>query len=483
MLQAFTSKRHADNISLLTFVNYASLTLRYAYLNADRTRGIPADRVYIDEIQDILTDNIPVIEECASHGREDIRMFVYSGTPKTMDNSIEYIWGTFSTKNEWVVPCRVTLSVGEGDAAKAATRKYWNILDKDCIGKNGLVCKKTGNAIYANDEEAQWVATRPGVRDNEELEHYESYRIPQLMVPWNCNETSWGALLNKRETYSDAKFHNEVLGFSYDSGDRPLTTECLIQNSDHHCDLMGKSPTEARDWMKRHGADNLFVGLDWGTGEKSYTVMTVGGYCTVQGVEKFTIGWMKRFTGQYLDPQRLLEAVIELIHIFRPAYAGFDYGGGFDKNDTIIKEFGPVRILKYQSLGFNSAASNRPIITHDGNKRRYMLDRTGVMARIFNAIRKGHFRFPRWETWEDPHARDMLCIFSEYSDATRSIKYDKPRDQTDDTFHSMMYCFLSSLKVNPRMDIMEPENSPFNHLLHEEDRMEGNEYYDDDGWL
>src|SRR6185369_4131171 len=67
-------------------------------------RGIPADFILIDEFQDILLENIPVIEECASHSEH--KLFCYSGTPKSMDNAIEYYFSRFSTQNEWVVPCR-----------------------------------------------------------------------------------------------------------------------------------------------------------------------------------------------------------------------------------------------------------------------------------------------------------------------------------------------------------------------------------------
>ena len=90
--------------------------MRYAFLNADRVRGIPADMVCIDEIQDVLTDNIPVIEECVSHS--SFKYKLYAGTPKSLDNTLESLWVEDSTQNEWVVPCD---SCGGGDY------RHWNI--------------------------------------------------------------------------------------------------------------------------------------------------------------------------------------------------------------------------------------------------------------------------------------------------------------------------------------------------------------------
>lgn len=102
-LKNWTTTKLSDNVFLKKFINRSQITLRYAYLNADRCRGIPADVICLDELQDLLTDNIPVIEQCASHSH--LKIFMYSGTPKSLDNTIEYYWTQYSTQNEWAVPC------------------------------------------------------------------------------------------------------------------------------------------------------------------------------------------------------------------------------------------------------------------------------------------------------------------------------------------------------------------------------------------
>lgn len=227
-LKAFTNSRLTSNIFEKSFVNHSKLTLRFAYLNADRTRGVPADGISIDELQDILLDNIPVIEECASHSEWGI--FTYSGTPKSLDNAIEYYWSKLSTQNEWAVPCR------HHGTPNDPSSWHWNVLQEQHIGRQGPICERCGNRLDPDDEDAQWACHNPSVRpqdpddeDESKKIFFEGFRIPQLMVPWVISQ--WAKLLYKYEHYPRARFYNEVLGRSFDSGTRPLTQHDVLQNS------------------------------------------------------------------------------------------------------------------------------------------------------------------------------------------------------------------------------------------------------------
>jgi len=62
----------------------------FAFLNPDRVRGVSADRVGIDEIQDLDITFLPIIRECMSASDLAIRQF--TGTPKTLDNTLESLW-------------------------------------------------------------------------------------------------------------------------------------------------------------------------------------------------------------------------------------------------------------------------------------------------------------------------------------------------------------------------------------------------------
>ena len=437
-LKNWTTTKLSDSVFLKKFINHSQITLRYAYLNADRVRGIPADVICLDEIQDLLTDNIPVIEECASHSH--LKLFMYSGTPKSLDNTIEFYWTNQSTQNEWVVPChRHAIQVGNS----RVVNKYWNILSEDNIGKKSLVCDKCHKPISSIDEASHWTSLNPGILKSDKIKNpFEGYRIPQLMVPW----ITMDQIIQKQHTYSRAKFYNEVLGLSYDSGTRPLTRQDIIDNCHDKILLTPEFQESIRKYVGQ--AYPVYAGIDWGTGENTFTVLSLGAY---MGDGKFTIFYVHRFEGRETEPQVQIEAISRLVETYKIQLIGCDYGGGFWPNDELTRRFGFQRVIKYQY-----SQPSTKVSWQDGHKR-FLVHRTEVMSDVFNAIkRRDVFRFPNWEQFQMPFASDMLNIFSEYSEQLRQNVYKKSPSCTDDTFHSILLCFLASMIRNPRPDVIAP---------------------------
>lgn len=416
VLKAWTTSKLSDNVFLKKFINRSQITLRYAYHNADRTRGIPADLILIDEVQDIITDNIPVIEECASHS--PFKYFIYSGTPKSLDNAIEHYWLAESTQNEWVVPCE------RHGTPNDPSSWHWNVLGEDNISQIGLVCEKCKNLLDGAHPAAQWVCMNPGVRQKL-AEPYEGFRIPQLMVPW----LKWSEIYDKYLRYPRQKFYNEVLGLSFDSGTRPLTRQDVIDNCKPGV-LM--SPDYLRMLHARFGHTSpIFAGIDWGTGEGSFTLLTLGTY--IDGL--FTIFYAHRFEGQESEPMVQLDLIEQILKSWNVMLVGCDYGGGFDRNDALTRKFGS-KIIKYQ---YSTPGQK---VKWEDQLKRFLVHRTEVMSDIFNAIkRKNVFAFPDFQVWEDPFAKDMLSIFAEYNEQQRQIQYKRvpaPR-----TTRSTPYCSAS----------------------------------------
>lgn len=431
VLRSYAANAVSMNILEKQFVNRAKITLRYAFLNADRTRGIPAWLLALDELQDILADNIPVIEQCTSHAPEKFKRFIYAGTPKGLDNPIEYYRSgvskdgrPMSTQGEWVVPC---------ERHGGETGMHWNVLGERNIGRKGLICEKCGELINPMNEKSQWANMISGGI-------FESYRIPQLMVPWR----PWEEILLDYGRYSRDKFYNEVLGISYDSGNRPLT---MGQVKDACNPSITMHPKVLEDLRKTLLSREVFAGIDWGTGENSYTVMTLGYYHE----EKFRIFWIHRFTGEDVDPQVQGQKIVSIIRAFNCRIVATDYGGGFDRNNVLVREIGPARLQKFQYQG-----RVRKKVFRDDKLQRWMIHRAEVMSDIFAAIKRNQFEFPRWEEFREPYAQDMLNIFSEYNETLRMIQYNHRPDRPDDSFHSIVYCFLGSMIVRPRPDIIAP---------------------------
>lgn len=430
VIKAWFPERLTDNVFEKMSINRSKITLRYAFLNADRVRGLSGDMIEIDEFQDIILDNIPVIEESASHS--PFKFFSYSGTPKSLDNPMQYYWDTYSTQNEWAVPCEAH------GTPKNPGSWHWNILGEKNIGVNYLICDRCGRQINPLHPRAQWVQTG---KPDERYETFEGYRIPQLMVPW----IEWSNIITKHKQYPRAKFFNEVLGQSFDSGQRPLTREDVVDNCDSKMKL---TPDYVKELQQRLLSSHIYAGIDWGQDStNSYTVIALGAY--IDGF--FRIFFLHRFTGPESEPKVQIEKIKRIIKSFNVRRAGADYGGGFWPNDELLRTYGSRRILRYQY------SSPRTFVKWDERLGRFLVHKSEVMSAIFNAIkRRSVFRFPRWKDFSTPYATDMLAIFSEYNEKSRMTEYKKSPNTTDDTMHAIVLCMLASMIDNPRPDILVP---------------------------
>src|SRR5690606_26410582 len=193
---------------------------------------------------------------------------------------------------------------------------------------------------------------------------------------------------------------------------------------------------------------NGCISYQGNSGENSYSVLSLGTYIG----NKFRIFYVHRFTGEETEPETQLERIVDICRAFNVRLIGADYGGGFHPNSHLLKRFGPERVQKYQYVArLNTKLRWEPRLL------RWVCHRTEVMSAVFNAIKTGKvLEFPRWEEFKDPYAQDMLNIHSEYNEKLRMIQYDHAPGRTDDTFHSILYCFLVSMLIRPRPDIISP---------------------------
>jgi len=433
MLRAYTPPGMNQAVFFKKLINYSQIRLRYAYLTADRVRGIPADQIIIDEIQDILIDNIPIIEQCAFHS--SYKLFMYSGTPKSMDNTIEFYWNDFSTQNEWVVPCE------RHGTPKNKSSWHWNVLAIKNIGKTGLICDKCGEPISAQHPDAKWASMNPVRANNEDKVTFDGYRIPQIMVPW----VDWDEVVEALEQYPRAQFMNEKLGMSYDSGIRPITKAQLQKCCKEDIRL-----TDIETFKELAKGRQIFAGIDWGPGEHaSYTTIALGGYL---GTGNLTVFYIHRFTGPDLEPERQIDLICQMIAQLDIRLVGTDYGGGFYPNDQLIRRFGPTKIHKYQ---YNPRQKKK--VYWEPSLGRWMAHRTEVMTAVFTSLKKQKIDLPCWDDIADPYGADIMNIFTEYNERLRMNEYKKPPGKTDDAFHAILLMTLVSMLEVPRPDIITPE--------------------------
>jgi hypothetical protein len=199
----------------------------------------------------------------------------------------------------------------------------------------------------------------------------------------------------------------------------------------------------------------MFAGIDWlgGSGTDSNTVLTLGAYLPFDP-NMFTMFYYHQFVGAEADPKEQFRVICELIDEFGVQHVGVDYGGGHWPNDELIRRYGPERIHRYQYSG-----NVKYKIKFDPKLGipRHLCHRTEIMSDIFNAIkRRDVFRFPRVEEFMEPFGQEYLNIFSEYRESMRMNIYKKTPGQTDDSFHSHLYCFWASMFYRKRPDVILP---------------------------
>ena len=400
-----------DQVFNKTFSNGSVINMGSAFQDADSMRGVSSDRLILDEVQDLLTESVRVLEQTAS--ASPYRYFLYSGTPKSTSHSIESYWRR-STQNVWAVRCEHCT--------------YWNVpLGEQNLRPHGLSCSNCEGLI--DSEVGEWVCSFPDAE-------WEGWHVSQLMCPWIIFDEIWEQYAGV-DPYPRNVFYNEVLGFSYDVGHSPVSEGQIMACCDEDYSM---------EDAKRTRPQKMFAGLDWALQSPdmsvapSYTILTIGGLEN----DRIRVHDIKKYAGFESDPdfqiaditRRCNEAGVEIL--------GCDYGVGHKENERLRKLLNnsPGSYKGDRLMEFRYTSQSRKI-DWDPKRRSFGLNRTLVLADAFEAIRQGGYRFPKWKEMSG-HARDVLAVFEDRGNRfTREVRYDHSPERPDDWLHSLSYMSLS----------------------------------------
>jgi len=412
-----------NQISYKELNNGSKIYLRSAFHTADSIRGISADQTTIDEIQDIISDHIPVIEQCMSHSLakwEHMKKIIpklpmhyfnskmYAGTPKTVENTMERYWAQ-STQNEWIILC-------------LHCNRY-NYINEYNIGDTCLICNKCGKPIFY--ENGQWISMNA-------KGFIDGYRLPQIILPWinnvNYPEVWKMNVINTRTIYSTEQYFNEVLALPYAAARHPISSEELIKCCEEDRPMMTFQQAHRNPELE---GNLVFAGIDWGKGDlasgTSYTILTISAW--IRGF--FRTIFMKKYTGRMSDPLKQVEDIIAHINRFRVNLTIADTGDGRTSNAMVAKAFGASRFGEVYEHG-----TIRKKIRFDKEKGHYVMNRTRMMTDVIMEIKRGEVKFFKWDEFKE-FQPDFTGIYSEYSERLRMTKYD--HIVPDDAFHSWMF--------------------------------------------
>lgn len=406
------------------FILGSKVYLSYAKDNPDRARGITADDLKMDEVQDIVLSLVePVLRESMFTSRHQ-RVW-WSGTPKSMSNGIEQRVWRQSDQREWMVRCH-----------HHGPLPFHQKLTMENVGKHGVVCKRCGRSLDTLD--GQWVITSTRTEKGT-TPTIHGYHLPQIIFPTRDRELAPGITgflnwpqfledINNPET-DEATILNEKFGESADSEDRPIKEDELKAM----CNASEAMPTNYCSWMQRM---HTFAGVDWGYGLKSATVLVIGQF-DPDNPKIFRYVFARKFMGPDADPKICIPQILRLCADFRVKAMHADFGAGFGMN-SLIRE---ARGDEFLTTNYWSGTVRGKSVYYNADMDAYVLNRSMHITRFFSAIKRGTMACTfAWEHFR-PFARELMNVFRE-TRKNGDMFYDHKPDEPDDSMHAMIYCWL-----------------------------------------
>ena len=396
-----------------TFTNGSGIQLTYAKTSADRARGIFCDRLDCDELQDHLVDNLSVIMQSLTQSKWNVRR--YTGTAKTLDNTIEYYWRQ-SSMSEWCIKC---------DSCNK-----WNVptIDggvMDMIQPHGPCCTKCGAVL--NTHSGVWV---PAEKDR--LNTFPGYHIPQIFVPAIAEDPSkWSSLYHKTVNSPVAHVCQEILGISSSTGARLITQD----------DINKASCLPSTEILHKRLRDYPVIvsGVDWGIAEQqSFTVQTVLG---VRPDGKMHVLWAKRFVG--FDTDNMLKDIGRTHRYYKCHLLGADYGVGFTQNTILANRFG-LPVVQIQYTAQNQLMSYRPLLGYP----RWCVNKVTALQMMFFAIRYGSILFPPQDEFKR-YTDDLLSPYQDVRDerGTEKVYFVRNPNVPDDFANALCFAMVAAMQL------------------------------------
>lgn len=416
-----------------TFATGSGIQLTYAKTSADRARGIMADIIDFDEIQDQTDETVPIISESLTSSKYGCRRF--TGTAKVTENYIETLWQQ-SSMCEWVMKCK-------GCGTWAIPNLDGGVLKM--IGADGLHCLHCGKRL--NVRNGRWIGAY-----QDRMFSFRGYHIPQVICPAIVDDmNNWQKLLRKLTTGTLATFIQENLGISYSVGQRLLTRRHIMRQS-----ILPSTKTLQEELQRNpHRYSFVVAGIDWGGAElSSFTVITVIG---IRPNGRIDVLWARRYRGY--DPDEQMTDIAKICRFYNVVAVAADAGMGLDKNQILAKRFGlPIVQMQYtrqlKLFGRNQSKGRTNVV------QCWTIDKVMALDTLFLAIRNRRIFFPK--DGFDIYTDDLLSPYEQTTEVggmTHRLYLRNPA-RPDDFCHALCFASMMAMKLlGMAVDDMIPETA------------------------
>lgn len=417
----WTSTSTENSVLQRSFKNNSKMFFSFALLDAERIRGISADKLLIDEAQDMDPSFVPIIKEVMSHSKWALT--TYTGTPKSLDNTMEHLWKK-SSQAEWFIKCQ--------------SCNHWNIpsLEYDVIAMLGevrddisekypaTICAKCQKSISPRHA-GRWVHR---YSDKNRRFNFAGYHIPQIIMPLHySSKKKWAELLGKQAGMGNTTktmFFNEVLGESFDLATKLINetdlkkAACLgwpnkPQDKTFVTKLIGQYPYRclAVDWGGQNTDKNL-----------SFTTLALIGW---KGTGHMEVVWAKRLLTPY-DHIGEAKECLQVFNAFKCHFLAHDYTGAGSLRETFINHAG-VGIEKIIPIAYCRTASRDLMSLHNASRSHprdyYLLDKARSLQLVCNSIKLGVIKFFQDDYVDEDNPgllRDFLALIENKVDTAHA---------------------------------------------------------------
>lgn len=396
-----------------TLGNGSNLFYNYAANSADRIRGTSADEIAIDECQDFDIDVLPVIQSCLDASQYKLER--YAGTPKTFDNPLEVYWEQ-SSQGIWHIPCQETGCKHENVCSVEGD--LLNMIGDNSRRRDGsvrtLMCAKCGGAL--DSRLGYFIHRFPERRLT-----FAGYHEPQVVFPMHyTSPLSWDKIMDTMHNKPKYIFYNEVLGESYDTGQKLMTIKDLTAAGT--AKYIRPSQYVKNNWVAS------ILGVDWGGKGRekttdtdefiSNTALALAGI-TADGTITVSWGYAVPYAADHFAEASMVKEAAVTAGV---NYIAHDYGGAGNVHESILTHMGwPTDMLcpfTYMSCPNKNVVSYTPA-GEAGVRDYWALDKARSLLMLCELIKCGKIKFAAYEGPMVPLMNDFLSIFEEVRDNPR----------------------------------------------------------------
>jgi ssDNA-binding Zn-finger/Zn-ribbon topoisomerase 1 len=242
------SSNSVDNLTMKQF-NKGTLWIDSLGTDGDRIRGMTADIVFFDEVQDMFghaIGNATKILTAAKYGPTGQGVQVFFGTPKQRGSYFSTIWD-MSDQRYYHLGC---INCGETYPFYLPEDDRWKSI---WLHENIIQCPLCGTKQKKVEaiERGKWV----GSKNSNDCE-FIGFHINQLYIPYFTKENIEKLMPENNPAQTERIWKNEVVGEFYSGAGSPLTK----------AEIYDKCRDPDRSFAKRIKPTDktVYLGVDWG---------------------------------------------------------------------------------------------------------------------------------------------------------------------------------------------------------------------------